>query len=120
MSVPARANTDKTIKQVHEARSAMWRRRGRSEWAVMARKVGTAAIGSTRTKIDVNATRENWRRGGTSSSYKLWPEVAVGVDDDIGCVGYIDVDRAGAACWNDGRVSHDLALERIEGGYHRL
>src|SRR5580692_3152778 len=69
MSVPASANTDKTIKQVHDARSAMWRRRGRSEWPVMARKVGTAAIGSTRTKIDVNATRENWRRGDTSSSY---------------------------------------------------
>jgi hypothetical protein len=62
MRLPAIANTDKTMKHVHEARSAVWRRRPVSEWAVMARKVGTAAIGSTRTKIDVNATNENCRR----------------------------------------------------------
>ncbi len=62
IKVPAIENVSKTMKHVHAARTAMWRRWMRFESPVMARKVGTAAMGSTRTKIDVKAINENWSR----------------------------------------------------------
>ena len=58
--VPANENTASTAKQVQAARMAMWRRLRRSASGVMARNVGTAAMGSTRTKIEVNAIKANW------------------------------------------------------------
>ena len=45
-------------------------------------------------------------------------EVAVGVDDDIRGVGYIDIDRACATRRNDRRVRNHQALGRVEGRYH--
>src|SRR5438309_7443484 len=39
--------------------------------AVMAKNAGTAAIGSTRKKVDVNATKENSRTGGRGPNIEL-------------------------------------------------
>jgi hypothetical protein len=59
MKVPAIEKLVRTTKHVHAARTAMWRRCLRSDPPVIARNVGIAAIGSTRTKTDVNATSAN-------------------------------------------------------------
>jgi len=47
------------IRLSNDARLAMRRRRAGSESAVMARNDGTAANGSTRKKMELNATSEN-------------------------------------------------------------
>ena len=64
-AVPAMVKLDNTTKQVTAARQAMCRRCSGPACAVMLRKVGTAAIGSTRKKIEVKATKENCRRSMT-------------------------------------------------------
>jgi hypothetical protein len=60
IKLPASAKLLNTRKQVHAARRAILRRRGCSESAVMARNDGMAANGSTRKKMELNATNENW------------------------------------------------------------
>jgi hypothetical protein len=65
MYVPAKENATSTMKDVHAARFAIWRRCAGFESPVIARKVGTAAIGSTRTKIEVNAINANCNSGNT-------------------------------------------------------
>ena len=58
--VPAKAKAVSKRKQVQAARLAIRRRCWLVESAVMARKVGTSANGSTRKKMDERVTRKNW------------------------------------------------------------
>jgi hypothetical protein len=55
---PANANVPSTIKVVNAPLRAVRFRRAESEPAVMARKVGSAANGSTRKKIELSASSE--------------------------------------------------------------
>src|SRR5437879_5012264 len=71
ISVPAPAKVHSTTKQVQAARRAMRRRCCWPAFAVMAKNAGTAAIGSTRKKVDVNATKENSRTGGRGPNIEL-------------------------------------------------
>jgi hypothetical protein len=57
--LPVSANEVSTTKQVNAARRAAWRREGWSSSAVMVRKAGITAKGSTRKKIEVKAISEN-------------------------------------------------------------
>src|SRR5437879_534484 len=61
IKLPAKANALSTTKHVQDARFAIRRRRDCSESAVIARNEGTAAKGSTRKKMELNATSENWK-----------------------------------------------------------
>jgi hypothetical protein len=77
MNDPVSAKRLSTMKQVQEARTAMRRRAAESARLVIARKGGTAAKGSTRKKIEQNATNENelmdvkneWMRAASGGKY---------------------------------------------------
>ena len=44
----------------------------------------------------------------------LLPEVAIGVNDDLGGIRYKDADRGNVACRDDCRVSDNLAFQGVE------
>jgi hypothetical protein len=68
ISVPAAAKLHSTAKQVQAARRAMHRRCCWSALAVMIKNAGTAAIGSTRKKVDVKEL-QNVRQGSRHRDY---------------------------------------------------
>src|SRR5271156_4939195 len=59
--LPASANAQSTIPQVHAERRAISRRSVCGDSTVIAKNMGITAKGSTRKKTDVNASRANSR-----------------------------------------------------------
>ena len=51
---------------------------------------------------------------------RYWREIAVDVEDDVGGVGDINADRALIAGGNNGGVSLDAAVERVQGSDYGL
>src|SRR5579862_774509 len=83
--VPAIAKLQSTAKQVQAARLAICCLRSAPAPAVIIRKVGIAAIGSTKKKIEVKATNENCRRFDNGSIMKF-PVFGVGSNYQIPAV----------------------------------